>query len=99
MLSEHHLPHSGRCAVQEHGALIDCLARSDMASAAAQMAHHLTAVADRALKGQAPIRSEPIRSEPIRSEPIRSEPIRSEPGRGELLRAEAKPEPASTEPG
>jgi DNA-binding GntR family transcriptional regulator len=51
MLSEHHLPHSGRCAVAEHGALIDCLARSDMASAALQMAHHLTAVADRALKG------------------------------------------------
>jgi len=54
MLSEHHLPHSGRCAVEEHGALIDCLARSDMASAARQMAHHLTAVADRALKGPAP---------------------------------------------
>jgi DNA-binding GntR family transcriptional regulator len=51
MLSEHHLPHSGRCAVQEHGALIDCLERSDMASAADQMAQHLTAVADRALKG------------------------------------------------
>jgi DNA-binding GntR family transcriptional regulator len=63
MLSEHHLPHSGRCAVQEHRALIDCLARSDMVSAAAQMAHHLTAVADRALKGQAPARAEVLRAE------------------------------------
>ncbi|WP_419758182.1 GntR family transcriptional regulator [Acidisoma sp.] len=50
MLSEHHLPHSGRCAVQEHDALIDCLTRSDMAAATAEMAHHLTAVAERALK-------------------------------------------------
>ncbi len=59
MLSEHHLPHSGRCAVEEHGALIDCLARSDMESAARQMAHHLTAVADRALKGPVAVWTEP----------------------------------------
>jgi DNA-binding GntR family transcriptional regulator len=49
MLSEHHLPHSGRCAVEEHGALIDCLAAADLAAAALQMEQHLTAVADRAL--------------------------------------------------
>ena len=64
MLSEHHLPHSGRCAVQEHGALIDCLERSDMASAALQMEHHLTAVADRAfsepLEAPAPARAGPM---------------------------------------
>jgi DNA-binding GntR family transcriptional regulator len=53
MLSEHHLPHSGRCAVEEHGALIDCLAQADMAAAALQMAQHLTAVAERALAGPA----------------------------------------------
>ena len=58
MLSEHHLPHSGRCAVQEHSALIDCLARSDMAAAALQMENHLTAVADRALK--APAEPKPV---------------------------------------
>ena len=53
MLSEHHLPHSGRCAVEEHGALIDCLARADLVTAALQMERHLTAVADRALKAGA----------------------------------------------
>ncbi|MBW4025453.1 MAG: GntR family transcriptional regulator [Proteobacteria bacterium] len=50
MLSEHHLPHSGRCAVEEHGALIDCLARADVAAAAVQMERHLNGVAIRALK-------------------------------------------------
>jgi DNA-binding GntR family transcriptional regulator len=49
MLSDHHLPHSGRCAVEEHGALIDCLAAADLAAAASYMERHLTAVAERAL--------------------------------------------------
>jgi DNA-binding GntR family transcriptional regulator len=75
MLSEHHLPHSGRCAVQEHGALIDCLARSDMASAAVQLAHHLTAVADRALKGPgAAARGEFPRAERTGTELVQTEP-------------------------
>lgn len=60
MLSEHHLPHSGRCAVEEHGALIDCLARADLVSAAAQMERHLSAVAERALKAPAPLRPEVV---------------------------------------
>jgi DNA-binding GntR family transcriptional regulator len=68
MLSEHHLPHSGRCAVREHGALIDCLARSDMVSAAEQMAHHLTAVADRALKTPIPSRAKPADTELVQPE-------------------------------
>ena len=80
MLSEHHLPHSGRCAVQEHDALIDCLARSDMAAAAAQMAHHLTAVADRALKGQASDRLESPRPEPHSGERAGLELAQTEPG-------------------
>ena len=72
MLSEHNLPHSGRCAVEEHGALIDCLGRSDMAAAALQMAHHLTAVADRALKGQTPGRVDLPRPDP--SKPAMTQP-------------------------
>ena len=56
MLSEHHLSHSGRCAVEEHSALIDCLARADLVTAALQMDRHLTAVADRALRAAAPER-------------------------------------------
>jgi DNA-binding GntR family transcriptional regulator len=59
MLSEHHLPHSGRCAVEEHGALIDCLAEDDVAAATLQMEHHLMAVADRALKAPHPPRAFP----------------------------------------
>ena len=80
MLSEHHLPHSGRCAVQEHDALIDCLARSDMAAAAAQMAHHLTAVADRALTGHAHDRPEPSRAEPPPAKRVGLELAQTEPG-------------------
>ena len=81
MLSEHHLPHSGRCAVQEHGALIDCLARSDMASAAAQMAHHLTAVADRALNGQAARAApQPAAPQPAAPQPIAPERTQTVPG-------------------
>lgn len=53
LLSDQHLPHSGRCAVAEHGALIDCLERGDRLSALEQMHHHLGGVADRALHGQA----------------------------------------------
>jgi DNA-binding GntR family transcriptional regulator len=70
MLSEHHLPHSGRSAVQEHSALIECLARSDMALASMQMARHLTAVADRALKVQAQGRAELPRPEPVAPEAV-----------------------------
>jgi DNA-binding GntR family transcriptional regulator len=73
MLSEHHLPHSGRCAVEEHGALIDCLAQSDMAAAAVQMAHHLTAVADRALKVQGPVRAERPGAELAEADPAEAE--------------------------
>lgn len=52
LLSGQHLPHSGQCAVQEHQALIDCLARGDRAAAVMQMERHLAAVADRALAGR-----------------------------------------------
>jgi DNA-binding GntR family transcriptional regulator len=55
LLSDQHLPHSGQCAVQEHQALIDCLARGERAAALGEMEHHLRAVADRALAG-APLR-------------------------------------------
>ena len=80
MLSEHHLPHSGSCAVQEHGALIDCLARSDLASAAAQMAHHLTAVADRALKGQVASRADFASTDRTGSEMAQPEVAQTESG-------------------
>jgi DNA-binding GntR family transcriptional regulator len=86
MLSEHHLPHSGRCAVQEHGALIDCLERSDMASAAVQMAQHLTAVADRALKGPVPAWSAP---EPAAPQPAAPQPAAPEPAVSELAQTDA----------
>ncbi len=86
MLSEHHLPHSGRCAVQEHGALIDCLERSDMASAAVQMAQHLTAVADRALKGPVPAWSAP---EPAAPQPAAPQPAAPQPAVSELAQTDA----------
>ncbi|HTI01666.1 MAG TPA: GntR family transcriptional regulator [Acidisoma sp.] len=53
LISDHHLPHSGRCAVAEHGALIDCLERGDRLAALEQMHQHLGGVADRALHRQA----------------------------------------------
>lgn len=53
LITDRHLPHSGRCAVAEHGALIDCLARGDRLAALEQMHQHLGGVADRALHGQA----------------------------------------------
>jgi DNA-binding GntR family transcriptional regulator len=81
MLSEHHLAHSGRCAVREHGALIDCLARYDMAAAAAEMAHHLTAVADRALKGPSPGRADlPRAGQSPASQPATTEKATTELG-------------------
>lgn len=52
LLSDQHLAHSGRCAVEEHGALIDCIARGDKPAALEQMHHHLGGVADRALHGE-----------------------------------------------
>jgi DNA-binding GntR family transcriptional regulator len=57
MLSNHHLPHSGRFAVEEHSALIKCLEKGDMAAAVRQMEHHLNAVANRALQPLAPRRA------------------------------------------
>ncbi|MCB8881989.1 GntR family transcriptional regulator [Acidisoma cellulosilytica] len=48
LLSDQHLPHSGQCAVQEHQALIDSLARGDGPATLNQMAQHLTAVGERA---------------------------------------------------
>jgi len=85
MLSEHHLAHSGRCAVREHGALIDCLARYDMAAAAAEMAHHLTAVADRALKGPSPGRADvPRAGQSPASQPATIQPATTEKATTEL---------------
>jgi DNA-binding GntR family transcriptional regulator len=52
LISDHHLPHSARCAVAEHGALIDCLEAGDKRAALEQMHRHLGGVADRALHGQ-----------------------------------------------
>ena len=48
LLSDQHLPHSGQCAVQEHQALIDSLARGDATATLTQMDHHLRAVGERA---------------------------------------------------
>lgn len=48
LLSDQNLPHSGQCAVQEHQALIDSLARGDAEATLAQMDHHLRAVGERA---------------------------------------------------
>jgi DNA-binding GntR family transcriptional regulator len=48
LLSDQHLPHSGQCAVQEHQALIDSLARGDAEATLTQMDHHLSAVGERA---------------------------------------------------
>jgi DNA-binding GntR family transcriptional regulator len=64
LLSDQHLPHSGQCAVQEHQALIECLARRDDTAALAEMEHHLKAVANRALAGS-PARR-PLLCEPAR---------------------------------
>jgi DNA-binding GntR family transcriptional regulator len=80
MLSEHHLPHSGRCAVEEHGALIDCLARADLASAATQMEQHLSAVAERALKAPAPPRAGVVKGAGARAEPARPLLVQTESG-------------------
>lgn len=55
LLSDHGLPHSGRCAVAEHGALIACIERGDRLAALEQMHHHLGGVADRALHGAEPV--------------------------------------------
>ncbi|GAB0118933.1 transcriptional regulator [Acidisoma sp. 7E03] len=53
LLSDHRLAHSGHCAVAEHCALIDCIERGDKQEALTQMHHHLSGVADRALRGTA----------------------------------------------
>ncbi len=48
-LSSFGRPHSSECAVNEHHALIDALVAGDAGKAADLMAHHLDAVAERAL--------------------------------------------------
>lgn len=56
-LSLHGRPHSSECAISEHHAIIDALARADRAGAERLMETHLHAVADRALVEEPAVRS------------------------------------------